>query len=398
MSERELTGVAARIDARIPRTDSFTSDLRGPRTTARVGVWLGVAFAVAFATGLYSHASPARDPGGTAADRPGAALPGDPGPPRRRGHGRRAPPARQAVVRLPAPVRPAPQPRRELVLHLLERLSIALLVGAAIFQLVTGLANSAQWYPWPFSFVPAHYAVAWVAAGSLLVHVAVKLPVIRRALSAPVEDADHPASEGGAVLSPTRRTLLHATWLSAAVAVLATTAAELPGLRRIAVLAVRSGEGPQGVPINRSAAAAGVADHLDGTAWRLRVVGPARTVELSLDDLRAMAQRTAVLPIACVEGWSASGTWSGVPVRDVVALVGAGPDDDVLVRSMQSRGAWRESRLPANFVRDPDSLLALSLAGAPLHPDHGYPCRLIAPARPGVLQTKWVNEVQVEPA
>ena len=57
MSERALTGVAARIDARIPRTDSFTSDLRGPRTTARVGVWLGVAFAVAFATGLYSHAS-----------------------------------------------------------------------------------------------------------------------------------------------------------------------------------------------------------------------------------------------------------------------------------------------------------------------------------------------------
>ena len=52
MSERELTGVAARIDARIPRTDSFTSDLRGPRTTARVGVWLGVAFAVAFGTGL----------------------------------------------------------------------------------------------------------------------------------------------------------------------------------------------------------------------------------------------------------------------------------------------------------------------------------------------------------
>ena len=41
MSERTLTGVAARIDARIPRTDSFTSDLRGPRTTARVGVWLG---------------------------------------------------------------------------------------------------------------------------------------------------------------------------------------------------------------------------------------------------------------------------------------------------------------------------------------------------------------------
>ena len=127
----------------------------------------------------------------------------------------------------------------------------------------------------------------------------------------------------------------------------------------------------------------------------MRVVGPAGTVELSLADLHAMGQRSAVLPIACVEGWSASGEWSGVSVRDVVALVGAGADDDVVVRSMQSRGAWRESLLPANFVRDPDSMLALTLAGEPLHPDHGYPCRLIAPARPGVLQTKWVHEVEV---
>jgi DMSO/TMAO reductase YedYZ molybdopterin-dependent catalytic subunit len=30
-----------------------------------------------------------------------------------------------------------------------------------------------------------------------------------------------------------------------------------------------------------------------------------------------------------------------------------------------------------------------------LAPDHGYPLRLIAPARPGVLQTKWVNKLVV---
>ena len=395
MSGRTLTGMAARIDGRIPRTDSFTSDLRGPRTSARVGVWLGVAFAVAFATGLYSHASQLATPT--------LSLPTAPSRLYQVTQGLHVAAGTAAVPLLLVKlwsvfprlfIRP-PRPARPLLLHLLERVSIALLVGAAIFQLITGLANSAQWYPWPFAFVPAHYAIAWVAAGSLLVHVAVKLPVIRRALAEPVSDAGRPASAEGTAGTPTRRTLLRATWLSAGIAVLATTAAELPGLRRVAVLAVRSGEGPQGVPVNRSAVAAGLSGRLDDPAWRLRVVGPSGTVELSLDGLRAMRQRSAVLPIACVEGWSASGRWSGVPVRDLVALVGGGADDDLVVRSMQSRGAWRESRLPANFVRDPDSLLALTLAGEPLHPDHGYPCRLIAPARPGVLQTKWVHEVEV---
>ena len=54
-----------------------------------------------------------------------------------------------------------------------------MLVAAAIFQLATGLMNSSQWYPWAFSFRSAHFAVAWIAIGALLVHIAVKLPVIR---------------------------------------------------------------------------------------------------------------------------------------------------------------------------------------------------------------------------
>ncbi len=397
-TDRSLTGVAARIDARIPVPQSFTSDLRGPRTSARVGVWLGVAFAVAFATGLYSHASQLATPP--------VALPTGPARIYQVTQGLHVAAGTAAVPLLLVKlwsvfprlfVRP-PQPGRQLVLHLLERVSIALLVGAAIFQLVTGLANSAQWYPWSFGFVGAHYALAWVAAGSLVLHVAVKLPIIRRSLGEPVSDAGHPASALREVDLPTRRTLLHATWLSAAVAVVVTTAAEVPGLRRVAVLAVRSGEGPQGIPVNRSAAAAGVATQLDDPAWRLRLIGPERTVELSRDDLLAMDQHTAVLPIACVEGWSASGAWSGVRVRDLAALVGAGPGHAAVARSMQSRGAWRESRLPANFVEHPDSLLALTLAGQPLDPDHGYPCRIIAPARPGVLQTKWVHELEVVPS
>ena len=239
--------------------DSFTSDLRGPRTTARVGVWLGVAFAVAFATGLYSHASQLATPARAAADRPEPPLPGDPGPARRRRHRRGTPAARQALVGVPPAVREATALRRAmLLLHLLERVSIALLVGAAIFQLVTGLANSAQWYPWPFASSRRTMRVAWVAAGSLLRPRGGEAPGHPSRARRPGPGCRPPGIRAADVAAPTRRTLLRATWLSAGVAVLATTAAELPGLRRVAVLAVRSGQGPQGIPVNRSAVAAGV--------------------------------------------------------------------------------------------------------------------------------------------
>jgi DMSO/TMAO reductase YedYZ molybdopterin-dependent catalytic subunit len=51
--------------------------------------------------------------------------------------------------------------------------------------------------------------------------------------------------------------------------------------------------------------------------------------------------------------------------------------------------------LPAAFTADPRSLLALALDGAPLSLDHGFPARVIAPDRPGVLQTKWVSRIEV---
>jgi DMSO/TMAO reductase YedYZ molybdopterin-dependent catalytic subunit len=41
-------------------------------------------------------------------------------------------------------------------------------------------------------------------------------------------------------------------------------------------------------------------------------------------------------------------------------------------------------------VADGRSLLALTVNGEDLSPDHGYPARVIVPAAPGVLNTKWV--------
>jgi DMSO/TMAO reductase YedYZ molybdopterin-dependent catalytic subunit len=189
--------------------------------------------------------------------------------------------------------------------------------------------------------------------------------------------------------------VLAATWASVVLAVVATAASGVPGLRHLSVLATRTGDGPQGVPVNKSARAAGVVDAATDPGYRLVVAAGAREVRLTRAALEAMPQRTVTLPIACVEGWSASATWTGVRLRDLVALVAAAPAA-VRVESLQRSGGSRSSRVAPALVDHDDTLLALRLGAEPLDLDHGYPCRLIAPNRPGTLQTKWVARLEVE--
>jgi len=373
-----------------PAEKDFTGRVHDARVGARLGLWLGVTFGLCFVTGLLSHL--VQHPTGW------FAWPTRPVSLYRITQGVHVLSGIAAVPLLLAKLyavypRLFTRPAVRSVPHALERGSVFVLVGAAFFELVTGLLNIAQWYAFGFSFPRTHYAVAWVAAGAVLVHVAVKLPVIRRALGSPVEGApgEPPVPDGGL----SRRAFLRGTGVASGAALLATAGMTVPGMRRVSVLAVRSLDGPQGLPVNRSARAAGVVAQATDPAFRLTLVGPGGRRTLSRDDLLALPRASARLPIACVEGWSATGTWSGVRVSDLVALVGAPSDADVRFTSLQVHSAYRQTVLPAAHVRDRLSLLALRLNGEDLHPDHGFPCRVITASRPGVLQTKWVTRVEV---
>jgi DMSO/TMAO reductase YedYZ molybdopterin-dependent catalytic subunit len=108
-----------------------------------------------------------------------------------------------------------------------------------------------------------------------------------------------------------------------------------------------------------------------------------------------MPQSTHRLPIACVEGWSADAQWSGVVLSELIRAVGADPDSDVRMVSLEPPGPYSRTVLPARHARDSQTLIALRCNGEVLDIDHGYPCRLIAPTRPGVLQTKWLSRIEV---
>ncbi|MBD5784829.1 molybdopterin-dependent oxidoreductase [Cellulosimicrobium terreum] len=394
----------------VPRAEDFRSPVHDPRVVARVGALLGGAIVVLFLTGLWSHLQ----------QTPVSWLPLGPAPAwgYRVTQGIHVTVGFACVPLLLAKLYTAyprlfERPALRGPLHALERGSVAVLVAATTFQIVTGVLNVFQVYPWKFSFLWVHYATAWVVIGSVVVHVGVKLPTIVTALRTSVSEMSAERSDDGPSLveapSPSAEPALARRGFLAAVAaatlgvVALTVGQTVRPLAPLAVLAPRDPRvGPQGLPVNKTARSAGVTDAAQDPDWRLTLSGPGGTRELSRADLLAMDLVTAVVPIACVEGWSATATWEGVRVRDLAALVGptiSGADRsgeaDVQVDSLQQGGSYASSLLPAAFVVADDTLLALRLGGEDLDLDHGYPARIVAPNRPGVLQTKWVTRLNV---
>ena len=148
--------------------------------------------------------------------------------------------------------------------------------------------------------------------------------------------------------------------------------------------------------MNRSATNAGVREAASSPEWRLIVEGRVtQRLSFTHDELLAMATHHATLPIACVEGWSYSARWTGVRIADLLDMAGAPSDAEASIESLEARSPYRTSFLNHGQAHDPDTLLATHLDGQVLHPDHGFPLRLIGPGRPGVAQTKWVTRLVV---
>jgi hypothetical protein len=302
------------------------------------------------------------------------------------------------------------------VAQALERLSLIPLVGGSLFLLFTGVVNIDYWYsPMDFFFPTAHFWAAWLVVGALVIHIGAKAATATAAIAAgsgttprrsaraartrdgiATPETETPTAPGTVGL--TRRGFLGTIFATAGVLVVTVVGETVAPLARLAVLAPRNPDiGPQHLPVNQSAVQAGVTESAVDPSYRLSVRGNCRYPRsFTLADLQAMPQRDAGLPITCVEGWSASAMWRGISLPHLLEVVGAPPNASVRVESLESQHRlYASSVVDSQHAADPDTLLALELNGVPLDLDHGYPVRLIAPDRPGVLQTKWITTVVV---
>lgn len=137
--------------------------------------------------------------------------------------------------------------------------------------------------------------------------------------------------------------------------------------------------------------------------WRLKIGGLVdRPLELSLADLKKLPARTQITRHDCVEGWSAVGKWTGVPLGNLLVATGLKPSArfavfhcaDELERTLDGSGRYYES-IDLIDAFHPQTILAYAMNDQALSVGHGAPLRLRVERQLGYKQAKYITRIDI---
>ena len=355
-------------DAPARRAADFTSRLRSPAVAARVGLWLGICFGVAFVTGLVSHFAQSPDPPVPFPTQPVVGLPRHPGPARHQpvrrpcrccwsSSGRSSPSSSRARrATSPSSCCTAPSGSR-------SRSSSRPRSSSS----PPAWPNAAQWYPWAL-LLPGHPLRPRAGSPSARCSCTSRSSC-RSSAAALVSDVEADTLDRPGTRDDDRRPVRAAaccarTWLAAGVAVLATAGSTVPWLRKVSVFGVRSGDGPAGHPDQQ------VRARPPGSPPRRPAPGVPLTVAYGGREVVADPRRpggdAAADARRCRSPASRAGARSGDLDRRPAARParpGRRAARAATCASSRSRSAAPSGSrtLPGNFADDPLTLLALGL-------------------------------------
>lgn len=138
-------------------------------------------------------------------------------------------------------------------------------------------------------------------------------------------------------------------------------------------------------------------------SWRLKIDGLVdRPQEFSLADLKMLPARSQITRHDCVEGWSAIGKWTGVPLGSLLASAGLKASArfavfhcaDELEKTLDGSGRYYES-IDLIDAFHPQTILAYAMNNQDLSVGHGAPLRLRVERQLGYKQAKYIMRIEI---
>lgn len=131
--------------------------------------------------------------------------------------------------------------------------------------------------------------------------------------------------------------------------------------------------------------------------WRLVIDGlVARPLALPIDQIRRLPSRTQITRHDCVEGWSAIGQWTGVPLKLLLEAAGLKPEARFIVFHCADDfgGTPYYESIDLVDAFHPQTILAWAMNGQLLPVGHGAPLRLRVERQLGYKNAKFVMRVE----
>jgi DMSO/TMAO reductase YedYZ molybdopterin-dependent catalytic subunit len=128
--------------------------------------------------------------------------------------------------------------------------------------------------------------------------------------------------------------------------------------------------------------------YVDGATYKLELSGLIQDKRpWTLEQLRALPQRSQITRHICIEGWSAIGKWGGIPFSAFLQRIGA-----------DTRAAYVGFKCADNYYTSidmatalhPQTIIALTFADQTLPPEYGFPMKLRMPTKLGFKNPKHI--------
>lgn len=132
--------------------------------------------------------------------------------------------------------------------------------------------------------------------------------------------------------------------------------------------------------------------------WQLVIDGMvARPQSIPLAQIKTMPARAQITRHDCVEGWSAIGKWTGVPLKLLLDRAGVSPQAKYVIfhcADPQSNGTMYYESVDMIDALHPQTMLAWALNDTLLPVPNGAPLRLRVERQLGYKQAKYVQRIE----
>lgn len=137
---------------------------------------------------------------------------------------------------------------------------------------------------------------------------------------------------------------------------------------------------------------------VDATGWKLTVKGMVNNpLTLTYEELRYMPAVQQHNTLECISNKIGSdlisnALWKGVPLKDLFEKAQVKPEATYIIfRCIDGYDVG----IPLERGLLDGTILAYEMNGVPLPAEHGYPLRAVVPGLYGMMNAKWVNEIDV---